>query len=303
MASSHARAPAREGTVPVREFSSAEAMREHYRVLRERTFPKPEPARRVPAAPAAAPEPAPEPFIPPKPEPPYVAALTPDEFALIRAYRQRGRKGPAPSIQTALASCDTLMRVAASVCEMSLTTLYSEQRTWRVAKARQIGLWLCRRFTLRSLTEIGRRTRRDHTTVLHAGRRVDAVIAERKIAVERDEPRAWATQLWLADWPTKTCGRGNRSLRAQLAVQPPDGAPDEDGAPQPDPRPFVPDIVLTDRALCSPARRVARRPVAFLSPPPAHPAGPAVVREPITTTDDLACASTKPGYLIQGAGR
>ena len=39
-------------------------------------------------------------------------------------------------------------------------------------------MWLCRKFTSRSLPEIGRAFGgRDHTTVLHAVRKIDALVA------------------------------------------------------------------------------------------------------------------------------
>lgn len=58
-----------------------------------------------------------------------------------------------------------------------LKDMLSQRRTADVVYPRQIGMFLCKEFTKRSLPEIGRRFgNRDHTTVLHAVR----VVAERE---------------------------------------------------------------------------------------------------------------------------
>jgi chromosomal replication initiator protein len=56
---------------------------------------------------------------------------------------------------------------------------HSPQRARRVARPRQVAMYLSRKLTTRSLPEIGRRFGgRDHTTVLHACRRIEALIGE-----------------------------------------------------------------------------------------------------------------------------
>ena len=53
---------------------------------------------------------------------------------------------------------------------------HSPQRARRVARPRQVAMYLSRKLTTRSLPEIGRRFGgRDHTTVLHACRRIEAL--------------------------------------------------------------------------------------------------------------------------------
>ena len=55
----------------------------------------------------------------------------------------------------------------------------SQQRSRRVARPRQVAMFLAREITARSLPEIGRRFGgRDHTTVLHACRRIAALCNE-----------------------------------------------------------------------------------------------------------------------------
>jgi len=48
-------------------------------------------------------------------------------------------------------------------------------RRARIACVRQIAYYLCRTYTTRSLSEIGRAFRRDHTTILHGVRRIGAL--------------------------------------------------------------------------------------------------------------------------------
>lgn len=57
--------------------------------------------------------------------------------------------------------------------------LLSERRARAIARPRQVAMWLCKRLTTRSLPDIGRRFGgRDHTTVLHAVRRIEALRLE-----------------------------------------------------------------------------------------------------------------------------
>ena len=51
--------------------------------------------------------------------------------------------------------------------------LLSARRTANLVKPRQIGYYLCKRLTLKSLPEIGRRFGRDHTTILHGVRVIE----------------------------------------------------------------------------------------------------------------------------------
>lgn len=68
--------------------------------------------------------------------------------------------------------------------EIEQVDLLSARRTVGIVRPRQIGYYLCKRLTLKSLPEIGRKFGRDHTSIL-AGirkieelRRTDPVIAE-----------------------------------------------------------------------------------------------------------------------------
>ena len=58
-----------------------------------------------------------------------------------------------------------------------ISCLFAERRTKGIVKPRQIAMYLAKELTPRSLPDIGRRIGgRDHTTVLHGVRKVDALI-------------------------------------------------------------------------------------------------------------------------------
>lgn len=54
----------------------------------------------------------------------------------------------------------------------------SSRRSRSIARPRQVAIWLCKQLTPRSLPEIGARFHRDHTTVIHAIRKVDELRVE-----------------------------------------------------------------------------------------------------------------------------
>jgi chromosomal replication initiator protein len=54
----------------------------------------------------------------------------------------------------------------------------SSRRTANVVRPRQVAMYLAKTLTLRSLPEIGRRFGgRDHTTVLHAVRKIENLVS------------------------------------------------------------------------------------------------------------------------------
>lgn len=68
---------------------------------------------------------------------------------------------------------------------ISVERLMSSERSRYVVKARQYGMYLSRTLTTRSLPEIGRRFGgRDHTTVLYASRKINALKETDKDVVE-----------------------------------------------------------------------------------------------------------------------
>lgn len=76
-------------------------------------------------------------------------------------------------------SIEDIQRKIADFYKLDPRDFQSAQRSRRVARPRQVAMFLAREITLRSLPEIGRRFGgRDHTTVLHACRRIVALCNE-----------------------------------------------------------------------------------------------------------------------------
>ena len=67
-------------------------------------------------------------------------------------------------------------------------TCLSSRRTANVVRPRQIAMYLAKTLTLRSLPEIGRRFGgRDHTTVLHAVRKIENLSDTDKVLADEIE--------------------------------------------------------------------------------------------------------------------
>jgi DnaA-like protein len=111
------------------------------------------------AAPAADPAPA-----------PAVADPIPNammEIAHEQLAQYRGAMNQVEAIQRA---------VLALYPKMTLTDLKSSRRGAAVVRPRQLAMYMVKSLTLRSLPDIGRRFGgRDHTTVLHAVRKIEAL--------------------------------------------------------------------------------------------------------------------------------
>jgi chromosomal replication initiator protein len=76
-------------------------------------------------------------------------------------------------------SIEDIQRKIADFYKLDPREFQSAQRSRRVARPRQVAMFLARTITERSLPEIGRRFGgRDHTTVLHACRRIAALCEE-----------------------------------------------------------------------------------------------------------------------------
>ena len=76
----------------------------------------------------------------------------------------------------------TVDRIQKAVCEefrVTLTDMTSKRRARIIARPRQVAMYLSKKLTKRSLPDIGRRFGgRDHTTVMHAVKRIDSLRAE-----------------------------------------------------------------------------------------------------------------------------
>lgn len=70
---------------------------------------------------------------------------------------------------------EDIQKLVASHYSVSRADILSSRRTAVVVKPRQVAMFLAKTLTMRSLPEIGRRFGgRDHTTVLHAVRKIEA---------------------------------------------------------------------------------------------------------------------------------
>jgi chromosomal replication initiator protein len=74
---------------------------------------------------------------------------------------------------------EDIQKLVATHFNVSRADILSSRRTANVVKPRQIAMYLAKILTPRSLPEIGRRFGgRDHTTVLHAVRKIDGLVAK-----------------------------------------------------------------------------------------------------------------------------
>lgn len=107
---------------------------------------------------------------------------TPADFADAALDEADRRPGRAPRI-------DEIARAVAAHHGMTRADLISQCRSVSIVRARQIAMYLAKALTPHSLPEIGRRFgNRDHTTVLHALRRIESLMAadaEFKARVDR----------------------------------------------------------------------------------------------------------------------
>lgn len=72
---------------------------------------------------------------------------------------------------------EEIQRACCRYFSFTKTLLVADRRTAPVVYARQVAMYLAKTLTLRSLPEIGRKfAGRDHTTVLHAVRKIDGLI-------------------------------------------------------------------------------------------------------------------------------
>ncbi len=100
-----------------------------------------------------------------------IARLTLDEAqAILR---------PHLSVTERKVTVDMIQKTVAEHYALKQADLISERRARAVARPRQVAMWLAKQIPTRSLPDIGRRFGgRDHTTVLHAVRRIEALKAE-----------------------------------------------------------------------------------------------------------------------------
>jgi chromosomal replication initiator protein len=83
---------------------------------------------------------------------------------------------------------EDIQRIVARQYNVSRADLLSSRRTANVVRPRQVAMYLAKVLTLRSLPEIGRRFGgRDHTTVLHAVRKIENLAGNDNVLAEEIE--------------------------------------------------------------------------------------------------------------------
>ncbi|MEP6650511.1 MAG: helix-turn-helix domain-containing protein, partial [Lapillicoccus sp.] len=86
-----------------------------------------------------------------------------------------------PSEQPAQITVSTIMSETARYFGLTIDDLCSSSRSRQLVQARQIAMYLCRELTELSLPKIGQHFGgRDHTTVMHADRKIRQLMGERR---------------------------------------------------------------------------------------------------------------------------
>lgn len=110
--------------------------------------------------------------LPPKPIPSPL--ITDDEYT-ARFLSIQPRILP----KVVLNKVKTIQRTVAAMFKMEMVDMLSARKTKQIVFPRQIAMYLCKTNTTRSLPEIGRAFGgRDHTTVLHATRKIERLMAD-----------------------------------------------------------------------------------------------------------------------------
>lgn len=77
-------------------------------------------------------------------------------------------------------SIQTIIATTAAYFDLTVDDVCGASRTQQLVLARQIAMYLCRELTDLSLPKIGQAFGRDHTTVMHANRKIRTQMAERR---------------------------------------------------------------------------------------------------------------------------
>ena len=74
---------------------------------------------------------------------------------------------------------ESIQKIVASFFQISLQDLLSPRRSRSLARPRQIAMYFAKKYTSRSLPDIGRKfSNRDHTTVIHAVKKINQLMQE-----------------------------------------------------------------------------------------------------------------------------
>ena len=139
-----------------------------------------------------------------------VASLLSEPLSLP-IVRRALERGGAPASSAEPPTLEAIQDAVCAVSGLTRAELRSPRRSSRVARARQLAMYLARQLTPLSLAEIARGFDRDHTTVLHAIRAISArlepgsetaeTLHKVRSALGRDQPVAGLEHTDLGDRP------------------------------------------------------------------------------------------------------
>ena len=133
-----------------------------------------------------------------------------------------------PSEQPAQITVSTIMGETARYFGLTIDDLCSSSRSRQLVQARQIAMYLCRELTELSLPKIGQHFGgRDHTTVMHADRKIRELMGERRAIYNQvteltNRIKQQSTTVALSPRPTRrVVHRPSRMRRAGFATKSP----------------------------------------------------------------------------------
>lgn len=168
-----------DDSIQVRTFDDAAALKAHYRDVRHRLMvPRPKPV--AVSVPMTAPvlKPAEQTVM----DLPAFLPTRGAEWFEVRAIDRH--KIPA------------LIAMTATQFGLREIDITGHRRHVQIAYVRQVAMWLCRRFSIYSYPAIAERFGgRDHTTAIHAERKIAGLIDANGIEVSSDTPAEWLAAL------------------------------------------------------------------------------------------------------------
>jgi hypothetical protein len=132
-------------------------------------------------------------------------------------------EAPAPvGNLSAIHPVTAIIRTCAQLAGMLPESIVAPSRKAREVAIRQIAMWLSYRTGRYPLKELGRRFKRDHTTVLHAVKQVDKLLHDVEGVIPADQTEALfklALDRWVEGWDGKDV-RPGRPCRHRVGWQP-----------------------------------------------------------------------------------
>jgi chromosomal replication initiation ATPase DnaA len=95
------------------------------------------------------------------------------EKPLLPDYTPATAGGYAQGHRPGLVTMRAVQRAVCQTFDVTLKQLNGDSRTSGVCLARHLAIWLCHKHTMRSNSDLGRCFERDHSSILHAIRRIE----------------------------------------------------------------------------------------------------------------------------------